>query len=230
MNPKENNIVNGKWATIDIFPPHPTSPKERHPHPLSGPFLRKGRELRKNRFLPFIFFILLLCPSLLWGAEDEGADIQFNYATTYWDAGELYAARREYQKLVDLYPNSPLAPEALFRIGEGSVRLYDFNRAQRAYRRIISDFPDLDVVAIAHLRLGDFFRDSQDYTQARHHYLRILDNYSHTREAVVARIELMEIGEILTQEEGQPSQEEGDLPQSSPTVPDDGEGIGTGAR
>ena len=205
--------------------------------------LKKTSLVRSNLFLSFIVFALMGCPSLLWGAEEDKAETQFNYATTYWDSGDLYSARQEYQKLVDLYPDSSRAPEALFRIGDSSTRLYDFARALRAYGRIISDFPDLDITASAHLRLGNHYRDSQDYDQARHHYGRILDNYSHTRESTVARRELIEISERLAEGEGSgpareeqtprrseqdPTQDQEDL--STPSAPDDGDTIATGAR
>jgi len=186
--------------------------------------------------LSFIVFILLVCPSLSWGAEDSQAEAQFKYATTHWDSGNLYAARQEYQKLVDLYPDSPHAPEALLRIGDSSARLYDFSRAISAYRRIISDFPDLDITEVAHLRLGNYYRDSQDYEQSRHHYRRILDNYSYTREAIIARMELLEMGQGPSPaEEEPPVRPEEEPPEGqdnfrTPAVPDDKDTVGTGSE
>jgi TolA-binding protein len=72
----------------------------------------------------------------------DGARVQYEIADTYFRQNKLEQARIEFEYLVKTYPQTPLLPEVLFRIGATFALEGNFRDAEFIYRKITTEYPD----------------------------------------------------------------------------------------
>jgi tol-pal system protein YbgF len=125
-----------------------------------------------------------------------GADPQTLYNSAYNDylKGSYDLALREFQEYLDNFPETDLADNATYWIGESYYRQRRFRQAVEQFDKVLERFPRSDKVpaatlkkGYAHLELGE---RSQGVVQLRH----VIRQYPTSDEANLARQRLREIG------------------------------------
>ena len=88
-------------------------------------------------------------------------------------------AINSYEKLVEQYPTSPLAAEALYRAGLVYTNgLQDFDNAISSLQRVIEKYPDSQLAAQCQFMIGFIYaNNTSDTLQARLAYSKFLENY-----------------------------------------------------
>ncbi|HVT17346.1 MAG TPA: tol-pal system protein YbgF [Thermoanaerobaculia bacterium] len=129
-------------------------------------------------------------------AGSNGGDPQSLYNAAYSDytKGSYDLAMRGFQQYVESFPNTPLAANATYWIGECYYRQRRYRQAIEQYDTVINRFLRSDKMAsallkkgYAHLELGE---RSQGVVQLRH----VLRQFPTSDEANLARQRLREIG------------------------------------
>jgi outer membrane assembly lipoprotein YfiO len=109
-------------------------------------------------FLPFAIFILAfpLSASAAWvwtpqtgwigpsGAVKDTPEEQLLYAKGFFEAPDYPSARREFEKLLKSYKDSPQAPEAQYYLGRCYEEERDYYAAFLAYRKGIQIYPSTE--------------------------------------------------------------------------------------
>lgn len=84
---------------------------------------------------------LLLAVAVLGGCISR-AQLVYRRAEIFFGQGEYEMATAEYQRVVDAYPDDPLADDALYKLGHlYRVHLRQPGRALAAYSRLAEDYP-----------------------------------------------------------------------------------------
>ncbi|MGA1865758.1 MAG: tetratricopeptide repeat protein [bacterium] len=147
----------------------------------------------KRRFCPFppepemhifLFFIILACSSLIFEsnlfrpdisfAEITSEDSLYTVALGAYNNGFLDLAINQFQKFLEIYPNSKKVPFAWFRIGE-AYRIQNKNAlAEKAYKKVLDLFPGHKLTHITLFRLSGVMFRQQDFSSAISGYRRLL--------------------------------------------------------
>jgi tetratricopeptide (TPR) repeat protein len=114
-------------------------------------------------------FILLLAFGFASGAveltlTDEG---QLVFARELFERGEFFKAVLEYERLVSLFPESPLVDDAAFGVGLSYDGAGEYGVASSAYRQFLADFPSSELVPRVRLALGRSLALAHNYPDAR---------------------------------------------------------------
>ncbi len=102
----------------------------------------------------------------------------------YWLLAESYASMKDedgavqnYRLLVEQYPASPLAGDALYRLAHGLQKKGDFLQASEMFGRLASEFPTHDLAAQAVFAQASCLGKAQKHTQAVAAYARLVEKY-----------------------------------------------------
>lgn len=82
-------------------------------------------------------------------ADDLAPEAQFHIAETYRAEGDDGRAIREYNRVVELYPNSRVAPTALYKAGLLQVEQGNKDLACQYFQRVLAGFPRSDDARLA---------------------------------------------------------------------------------
>ena len=82
-------------------------------------------------------------------------DAQFFLARTYRDAGEARRALEEFQRILELYPNSGRASAALYQQGLIHVELGNTDEARSAFEQVLRGYPDSPEAELAQEQLSE---------------------------------------------------------------------------
>jgi TolA-binding protein len=80
--------------------------------------------------------------------------IQYELADCYFRLNNFEQSRIELETFLLKYRNSPLIPEARFRIAAGYALENNFSRAEEAFRALIRDFPESPLSLEARFEIG----------------------------------------------------------------------------
>ncbi len=75
------------------------------------------------------------------GAVRDTPEEQLAVTTGHFEAGEYNESRREANKLLKAYPDSPQAPEAQYYVGRSLEETGDYYKAFKAYRKTLQVYP-----------------------------------------------------------------------------------------
>lgn len=118
------------------------------------------------------------------------------------DQSATHKGLAEYERLLDLYPNSPYVETARQRIQESRQSLarsefgagYFYQRTRKAYRAsilryegILTNYPDYDALDEVLYRLGECLILAARKTEALPHLQRLIDNYPQSPRVPEAR-------------------------------------------
>ncbi len=102
----------------------------------------------------------------------------------YWLLAESYASVKDedgavqnYRLLVEQYPASPLAGDALYRLAHGLQKKGDFLQASELFGRLASEFPAHDLAAQAVFAQASCLGKAQKHEQAVAAYARLVEKY-----------------------------------------------------
>lgn len=88
--------------------------------------------------------------------------------------------------LVDSYPNSEYADDALYEIGRAYLMLDNGNEALNAYRRLTALFPNTGSARKAAVEIGMIYQNQDKMMEALNAYKSVISNYSGSVEAFTA--------------------------------------------
>jgi len=136
-------------------------------------------------------------------SDEKGAEVQagkalsddevYNRAKQLFDKGEYEAARKGFQDLLETYPQSKLANNAQFWIGEIYYREKWYEKAILEYQKVIENYPRGNKVPSALLKQGFAFLNIDDPANARLILRELMNKYPESNEAKIAEKKLHEL-------------------------------------
>lgn len=126
------------------------------------------------------------------GSPDEQQ--LFRDATAQYSKGEFEQALRGFQDLLDQYPNSRLADDAQYMIGESYYGMKEYVDAVTEYDQVIKRYPDSDRIPGARLKKAFSLTALGKKGQAVVELQQIVQRYPSSKEAQIARQRLAELG------------------------------------
>lgn len=110
--------------------------------------------------------------------------------------GDLEGARQGFTGFLSEYPNSSLAPNARFWLGESYYGRKDFQKAIDAYDRVESDYPGSEKVPAALLKKGYAYLAMKDMKRASSAFRQVVTLYPRSVEAGRASDKLEQLKEV----------------------------------
>ncbi len=133
------------------------------------------------------------------GAASSGPppDPKVLYETALRDltAGRLDAAIQQFQDYQRFYPETDLAGNAQFYIGEGLARQGKLQEAVEAYDRVLERYPRGNKTAAAHLKKGLALIEMKDRDAGARELRELVRRFPSSDEARIARARLAQIGD-----------------------------------
>jgi TolA-binding protein len=127
-------------------------------------------EIYKYRLMDFGRAIVAY-QKLLDSGCAEGDQVQNQVADTYFRLNNFEQARIEFESLVKSYPQSPLVPEAEYRIAVAYSLDGKLGEAESAFRRMIGEHPESPFAVEARFGLATVLEDQDKLVEA----LKILE-------------------------------------------------------
>lgn len=125
---------------------------------------------------------------------------QGNYEELYKQAfdafqkGQYQESIRAFQEFVRAYPDTPLAPNARYWMGEGYMNVKDQEKAILSFQEVIDKYPDSEKAPRALLRQAEAFGELGDKKSSATLLRRVVELYPKTDEARVAERLLRGLG------------------------------------
>ncbi len=113
------------------------------------------------------------------GADDAAYQKDFNLLKD----GRFADAIKGYKGFLKQYPDSPLAPNAVFWTGEAYYQMSDFDSALATFKKVVKDYPSSGKIADATLKIGYCQYEKQDWKSARQTLNSVVQNYPNTSAA-----------------------------------------------
>lgn len=107
-----------------------------------------------------------------------------------FDARDYPTAARNFEALLQRFPDAPLAGNAQFWLGEIFYQNREFEQAILAYQQVIETYADGNKVAASLLKQGFAFSNLGDNDNARLILRELIDRFPHGSEARIARQKL----------------------------------------
>jgi len=124
---------------------------------------------------------------------DATAKEVYDRARMDLDAGHLELAAIGFRSFIEQYPNSVLADDAQFMIGESHYASDEFQLAIDAYGQLLDAFSASDRRALAMLRIGYSLFQLNRNDEAESMLKRLMEEYPGSKEAIAARERLSTI-------------------------------------
>ncbi|MGQ9859070.1 MAG: tol-pal system protein YbgF [Thermodesulfobacteriota bacterium] len=123
----------------------------------------------------------------------ERADDLYKIAMVRLEEGDNAKAREEFQALLSRFPESNLADNAQFWVGESYFREGNFKQAILEYEKVISQYPKSSKVPAALFKQGMAFEKLGDLESARYLYTKVTKDYPDSDQARMAEVRLRNI-------------------------------------
>ena len=138
--------------------------------------------------------------SLKFELTQAGADpadrVRYERVLGLFRDGDLDGARQGFVGFLDDYPNSNLAPNARFWLGESYFGKKDFQKAIDAYGKVEIDYPGSEKVPAAILKKGFAYLALKDKKRASSAFKQVVTLYPRTVEAGKASDKLTQLKEV----------------------------------
>ncbi|WP_457754892.1 tol-pal system protein YbgF [Thermovibrio ammonificans] len=122
-----------------------------------------------------------------------GAKDLYRQAFDAMEAGNFDKAQQLFEQLVQQYPDSDLADNALYWIGEIYYSHNDYQTAANYFQQVIDKYPNGNKVPAAMLKLALCYRGMGNTQKAKEILKEVIDKYPGTPEASIAKVKLMEL-------------------------------------
>ena len=123
-----------------------------------------------------------VAPPATGGADEAAYQKDFNLLKD----GRFADAIKGYKGFMKQYPDSPLAPNALFWTGEAYYQMSDFDSALATFKKVVKDYPTSAKVSDAMLKIGYCQYEQQQWKSARQTLNAVVQNYPNTSAASLA--------------------------------------------
>jgi len=127
--------------------------------------------------------------------EQSAMDAEGLYSKAFqlFRAGQFDAARTEFSNYLKLYPNTDLADNSQFWLGECYYAEKRYSEAIAAYEMTIKQYPKSDKVSSALLKQGMAFWELGDKTAAEILLKKVVKGYPNSNQAKIAQSKLARI-------------------------------------
>jgi len=126
-------------------------------------------------------------------ATPEKAEDLYKVAMMRFEEGDIIKAREGFQAILSKFPQSNLADNAQFWIGECYFREGNFKQAILEYEKVISQYPKSPKVPAALFKQGMAFEKLGDLESARYLYSKVTKDYPDSEQARMAEMRLKNI-------------------------------------
>lgn len=126
-------------------------------------------------------------------APAEKAEDLYKLAIMRFEEGDNLKAREGFQAILSKFPQSNLADNAQFWIGECYFREGNFKQAILEYEKVISQYPKSPKVPAALFKQGMAFERLGDLESARYLYSKVTKDYPDSEQARMAEMRLKNI-------------------------------------
>src|SRR5580704_11508643 len=131
-------------------------------------------------------------------AQAPPPDVLYNNGLRDYNGGNNELSTQEFSDYVKFYPNTDLAGNCYFYLGEIQFRQGNYQQAAQSYDQVLQNFPGGNKAASAHLKKGfaliELGKQDDGVTELRH----LLQRYPHSPEALQARDRLRKLGVATT--------------------------------
>jgi tol-pal system protein YbgF len=121
-------------------------------------------------------------------------DVLYNNALRDYNGGKNDLATQEFSDYVKFYPNTDLAGNSYYYLGEVQFRGANYQAAAQSYDQVLQNFPSGNKAASAQLKKGfaliELGKQDDGITELKH----LIQRYPHSPEALQARERLRKLG------------------------------------
>jgi tol-pal system protein YbgF len=129
------------------------------------------------------------------GGSDSLDRVRYDRLLSMFRDGDLEGARQGFTGFLSEYPNSSLAPNARFWLGESYYGKKDFQKAIDAYDKVEIDYPSSEKVPAALLKKGYAYLAMKDMKRAHSAFRQVMTLYPGSAEAGRASDKLAQLKE-----------------------------------
>jgi tol-pal system protein YbgF len=127
-------------------------------------------------------------------AQAPPPDVLYNNALRDYNGAKDDLATQEFNDYIKFYPNTDLAGNCYFYLGEIEYRQAKYEQAAQSYDQVLQNFPSGNKAASAQLKKGfaliELGKQDDGVTELRH----LIQRYPHSPEALQARDRLRKLG------------------------------------
>jgi tol-pal system protein YbgF len=131
-------------------------------------------------------------------AQAPPPDVLYNNALRDYNGAKNDLATQEFSDYIKFYPNTDLAGNCYFYLGEIQFRQGNYQQAAQNYDQVLQNFPSGNKAASAQLKKGfaliELKKQDDGISQLRH----LIQRYPHSPEALQARERLRKLGVSTT--------------------------------
>jgi tol-pal system protein YbgF len=121
-------------------------------------------------------------------------DVLYNNAVRDYTGGKNDLASQELTEYLKFYPNTDLAGNCYFYLGEIQFRAANYQQAVQSYEQVLQNFPSGNKAASAQLKKGfaliELGKQDDGVAELRH----VVQRYPHSPEALQARERMRKLG------------------------------------
>jgi tol-pal system protein YbgF len=125
-------------------------------------------------------------------------DVLYNNGLRDYNGGKNDLATQEFSDYIKFYPNTDLAGNCYFYLGEIQFKQQNYQQAAQSYDQVLQNFPSGNKAASAQLKKGfaliELGKQDDGATELRH----LIQRYPHSPEALQARDRLRKMGVSTT--------------------------------
>jgi tol-pal system protein YbgF len=127
-------------------------------------------------------------------AQAPPPDVLYNNGFRDYNGGKNDLASQEFSDYIKFYPNTDLAGNCYFYLGEIQFKQGNYQQAAQSYDQVLQNFPSGNKAASAQLKKGfalvELGKQDDGVTELRH----LVQRYPHSPEALQARERLRKLG------------------------------------
>ncbi len=127
-------------------------------------------------------------------AQAPAPDVLYNNGLRDYNGNKNDLALQEFSDYIKFYPNTDLAGNAYFYLGEIQFRQGNYQQAAQSYDAVLQNFPSGNKAASAQLKKGfsliELGKQDDGVSELRH----VIQRYPHSPEALQARERLRKLG------------------------------------
>ena len=127
-------------------------------------------------------------------AQAPPPDVLYNNALRDYNGNKNDLALQEFSDYIKFYPNTDLAGNSYFYLGEIQFRQGNYQQAAQSYDQVLQNFPSGNKAASAQLKKGfsliELGKQDDGVSELRH----LIQRYPHSPEALQARERLRKLG------------------------------------
>jgi tol-pal system protein YbgF len=125
-------------------------------------------------------------------------DVLYNNALRDYNGGKNDLALQECSDYIKYYPNTDLAGNCYFYLGEIQFRQANYQQAAQSYDQVLQNFPSGNKAASAQLKKGFALVELGKQDEGVAELRRLIQRYPHSPEALQARERLRKLGVATT--------------------------------